>query len=407
MAHVDWTCLLVDLAGLNVAESLSSSVTGESFGMRLHCVQSAAAADMELQSGNVLLQLVFARQISEDLLRVLAAFQRQVGSLPDFQAIICDDPSPLLMAGVFEFGIDKFVATSYWPREVPIMARQALGLLADSLSSEARILAVSAAIRRGDFGAVKKAAELISESAPYDFRLAQTKGKAAEVVGDYGQAVEGYAAAAGANKMYRPAMTAVGEALLVVGRAPEALDVFRSLEATNPNDAERKAMMVSAYLELRDFNAAMSYLEEATSLLARHPRVVQAQIHTLIYSDRIGEAMPLLDQLSDVGAFFAAKLNEAGIRLSQNGQGRNALALYNKAHKIVCPELRYIISLNAALACRRLKDWQLALKYCIRCESEFGELFPRLAVVKQSVVEAIKESQASQSNDQDTLFKAS
>ena len=68
-------------------------------------------------------------------------------------------------------------------------------------------------------------------------------------------------------------------------------------------------------------------------------------------------------------------------------KGKSALALYQKAHKIVRAELKYKISLNAALACRRLKEWDMALKYVARCEREFGATFPKLAKIRQAIAE--------------------
>jgi nucleotidyltransferase/DNA polymerase involved in DNA repair len=93
-----------------------------------------------------------------------------------------------------------------------------------------------------------------------------------------------------------------------------------------------------------------------------------------------------MDQMSGVGPFFAAKLNDLGIKLSQAGKGKSALALYQKAHRVVREDLRYKITLNAALACRRLQDFDMALKYVARCAKEYGSMFPKLVKIKETLM---------------------
>jgi len=93
-----------------------------------------------------------------------------------------------------------------------------------------------------------------------------------------------------------------------------------------------------------------------------------------------------MDQMSNVGPFFAAKLNDMGIKLSQAGKGKSALALYQKAHKVVRADLKYKISLNAALACRRLGEYDMGLKYVARCAKEYGSMYPKLAKIKETML---------------------
>ena len=89
--------------------------------------------------------------------------------------------------------------------------------------------------------------------------------------------------------------------------------------------------------------------------------------------------------MENVGPFFASKLNEIGVKLSQAGKGPSALALYQKAHKVVKPELRYKISLNAALACRRSEDFDKALTFVKRCREEYGQNFEKLEKIEKNL----------------------
>jgi hypothetical protein len=79
-----------------------------------------------------------------------------------------------------------------------------------------------------------------------------------------------------------------------------------------------------------------------------------------------------------------------GIKLSQANKGKSALALYQKAHTIVKKELRYKVSLNAALACYRLEDFATALKYLDRCEREYGGILDKAAKIRNACKASMK-----------------
>ncbi len=224
--------------------------------------------------------------------------------------------------------------------------------------------------------------------AEYDYRIAYAKGKAAEATGDYNSAAAAYDQSRQMNKMFRPSSASLGESLLITGKVDDALEVFKTLEKTNPYDVERKANIAAAYIEKGDFASAQRYVEAAAKMAPGNSRVLEAQAQVLLCTGKVADAFKLMDNMSDVGPFFAAKLNELGIQLSQTGKGKSALALYQKAHKIVRPELRYKISMNAALACRRLREWDMALKYVARCEREYGSALPKLDKIKEAVIAA-------------------
>ena len=391
---MDLTCLLVDLSGLGLAEAWQEQVSGTDYGLALSCASSLDEAQVMLKSGSVLVQVLFANDNSADLQTLLKSFQANVGCIADFQAIVCEDPSPVFMAGVFEFGIEQFILLSAWPSELAVVTRRAAELMHDTTSAEYKTLSLSRSIRSADQGAIKQATDALGDLAEYDYRIAFTKGKAQEATGDYVGAADAYASARSMNKMFRPSATKLGENLLVTGRFNEALEVFKTLEKTNPYDAERKASLATVYIEKGDMEMAQRYLDAAAKLAPKNTKLLEAQAQLLLSTGKIAEAFVLLDQLSDVGPYFASKLNELGIKLSQAGKGKSALALYQKAHKIVRPELRYKITLNATLACRRLKAWDMAMKYALRCEKEFGGRFEKLDKIKESIITLQKQEAA-------------
>jgi tetratricopeptide (TPR) repeat protein len=389
---MDWNCLLVDLTGSDLAETWQEKTSALDLPVKVSFAGNVDEAQILLNNGGILNLVIFSDQNSGDVQLLLKSFQSNVGCIADFQAIVCSDPSAAYMAGVFEFGVEQFFALETWAEEMAAMIRKTTATLADPSSAESRTVALSRSIRSADQAAIQRAAKDINDLAEYDYRAAYAKGKACEATGDYDGAANSYKQSSSMNKMFRPGKSSLGETLLVTGRIDEALELFRNLEKTNPYDVERKANIAAAYIEKGDFESANRYVEIAEKIAPNNSRVLEAKAQVLLCTGKVGEAFKLMDGMSEVGPFFAAKLNELGIQLSQSGKGKSALALYQKAHKIVRPELKYKISMNAALACRRLQAWDMALKYLARCEKEFGSSFPKLQKIKESIMQVKAQS---------------
>lgn len=385
---MEFSCLLVDLNGESLADTWQEATAAAEFACPVRFAAGKDEALQQLATSDVLVMAIFAKQNSPEVSDLLTAFQKHVGCIAEFQAIVCDDPEPKFIASVFEFGIEQFVAFGTWAEELAGVTRHALQLMSDPGSAEAKTVNLCRSIRSADQGAIQKAEAAIGDLAEYDYRAAFAKGKAYEATGEYSKAADVFANAAGMNSMFRPSSTCLGETLLVTGRVDEALAVFQKLEKTNPYNVERKANMAAAYVEKGEFEKAQMYVEAAAKLAPNSSKVLEARAQVLLCTGKIGDAFKLLDGMSDVGPFFAAKLNELGIQLSQAGKGKSALALYQKAHRIVRPELRYKISMNAALACRRLQAWDMALKFLARCEKEYGSTFPKLQKIRESIAAA-------------------
>ncbi len=380
-----WTCLIIDLSGQELAANWQEKVAGHDFAMNLAFAANKEQGLEQLNAGHVMGLVIMTKENSGDLQTLLRSFQANVGCLSDFQAIICDEPSPLLMAGVFEFGIEQFFAVESWVKDTAALTEQIVATLENKESPEAKAVALTKSIRSADQGAIKSAAGALGDLAQYDYRVAFAKGKAAEATGDYQSAVDAYQSARTMNKMFRPSATSLGESLLVTGKIDEALEVFKTMEKTNPYDVERKANIAVVYVEKGQYDEAEKYVAAAEKLAPTSSRVLEAKAQVLLCRGKFQEALSLMDSMSDVGPFFAAKMNELGIQLSQQGKGKTALLLYQKAHKIVRPELKYKISLNAALACRRLGAWDMALKFVARCQKEYGGPFSKLEKIKESI----------------------
>lgn len=382
---MEMTCLIIDLnagdaeAKWNASPASKKALLEAKFAVNLQ--QAQALIKSELVSPMVIL----AADFSPEMKALLSEYQTAFGPMSDFQVIVNSDPSPQFMVSVFEFGVEQFVASETWVEDVSAVCRDVHTKMNDPESAEYRTMSLVIAIRNADAGQITEAQAGVAELASYDFRAAYANGKASEATGDYSAAIDNYKSATGMNKLFRPVSTRLGEACLITGRVDEAIEIFLKLERSNPRDIDRKASLASSFIEKGDFEMAQKYAAEAEKLDPNSSRVLEVKAQVMLCQGDFSSAFALLDKMSDVGPFFAAKLNDLGIKLSKSGKGKSALALYQKAHKVVRNELKYKITLNAVLACRRLGDFDMALKYVNRCAKEYGSLFPKLAKIKQAI----------------------
>lgn len=388
---MDIKALLVDLTDSDLAETWQDKVVAFEIPYAMGCVKGYEEAIAQISHSTVAPLVIFANESSTALTEILRAYQMALGPMSDFQLIVCGDPAPQFMANVFEFGIEQFCAAENWPAEVIALCRSVQDKLADETSAEFKTLELASAVRSQDSERIQAAKSAMGDLASYDFRAAYATGRASEATGNYNDAIEAYRSAGGMNKMFRPTSTSLGEACLITGRVDEAIAIFQKLDKSNPRDIDRKANLASAFVEKGDLATAEKYAAEAEALQPGSSRVAEIKAQVLLCQGKVNDAFQLMDQMNGVGPFFAAKLNDLGIKLSQAGKGKSALALYQKAHKVVREDLKYKISLNAALACRRLQDFDMALKYVARCAKEYGSMFPKLAKIKDTLM---KEKQA-------------
>ncbi|MCX6126182.1 MAG: tetratricopeptide repeat protein [Proteobacteria bacterium] len=378
--------LLVDLKQSGLADTYEKQLSTAEVPFELLCASDVLIALGYITSETIAPLIIFSDDMSTGVSDLLRAYQTAFGPMNEFQAVVCSDPSPLYMAALFEFGVEQFIAAETWDVEVPALCRTIHEKLGNAESAECKTMLLAAAVRSGNTEQISEAKESMGDLASYDFRAAFAQGKASEASGNYDEALDSYRSAGGMNKMFRPTNTSLGEACLITGRVDEAIAIFEKLDRSNPNDVDRKSSLASAFVEKGDFESAHKYAAQAEALSPGSSRVAEIKAQVLLGQGKLGDAIGLLDQMSNVGPFFAAKLNDLGIKLSQAGKGKSALALYQKAHKVVRDDLKYKISLNAALASRRLQEFDLALKYVARCAKEYGSLFPKLAKIRETLL---------------------
>lgn len=381
---MDQVCLLVDIDETGLVDTWQDALKGIDLPL---AISYAGIDDVKpmMETGTVVAMVIFASDLRNELFTILDLYKQHVGVIASFQAIVCDDPHPLYMTQVFEYGIENFFTVKNWSSRIVGFCEEIKALLSDKESSESQIIHLSQSTITGDHSAVEESKQNLSQMADYDFLAAYSTGAALQAVGRFDEAVDVLKKSQTLNKLFRPSISKMGENLMILGKTDEAIKIFNDLEKLNKRNVERKAFLAAAHLEKGDITSAKKYLLEAEAFNPNHPLIAETKVQLLLKQGKIKAAFAQLDGLSDVGPFFAAKLNEMGIRLSQQGKGKSALALYQKAHRIVKAELKYKISLNAALACYRMKELQLALKYLNRCEREFGEETPKVKKIRAAI----------------------
>ena len=387
---MDWTCLIIDLADDGFADTWQEKVEGHDYPINLSFATPDQAQPM-METGSVVMMFIYCPDSgkSREVCRLLQLYKTKIGPLAHFQGIICSEPSPTFLTEVFEYGIENMIAEDVWPEAISQQCQEAYEILQDEDSSENKTLTLFRNILDGDQGGIAAAEAALGDAHEFDPLAAFAKGSALQAIGKFDEAIEAFGNSRRMNKNFRQAASKMGENLLVLGRTDEAINVLNKLEKMNPRDVDRKASLATAWVDKGDMEKAKKYLSEANKLDPGNPRINEAKAHIYLASGKVGAAFKMMDQLEEVGPFFAAKLNEMGIRLSQAGKGKSALALYQKAHKIVKKELRYKISLNAALATYRLKDYQLAIKYLARTEKEYGRPLAKVEKIRKACKAAI------------------
>jgi tetratricopeptide (TPR) repeat protein len=392
---MDRVCLLVDIDLSGLDQTWTEQAEGHAFPLKLSYVTMDEVRPM-FETGAVGSMVIFAEKSHPDVMTCLELFKKFVGPLAEFQAIVASDPDPEYMSEVFEYGIEKYFLPENWAPETQALCEHVVTRLSDRDGIESKAIKLNHSIIYGDQSQINQSQDALGDAHSWDYVAAYVKANALQAVGKFNEAAEAFRSSQNMNKMFRQASNGLGESLLVLGKVDEAIEILERLERQNPRHVERKAQLATAYMEKGDKAKAEALLAEAETISPEHPRLLEARAEILLVEGKVGEAFKMMDDLHDVGPFFAAKLNEMGIKLSQQGKGKSAMALYKKAHKIVRHELQYKISLNAALACYRMGEYQIALQYLARTEKEFGGRYEKVDKIRAAIKKVLNKAATKQ-----------
>jgi len=380
----DLKCLIVNPGQGFELDAFAAKVR-ESSSLALESAKDFTEASGLLAEGNVAGMVIFADSYDQNLGTLLQTYQLKIGCFPDFQMIVCQEPEPTFMMGVFEYGIELFCAPETLEQDLIDFTANISNTLSDAGSTASKCFHLNHAVKNANQSDINELEQGLSDEASYDALAAYSRGKALEAVGKFEEAVKTFESAGELNNLFRPAQSGKGEALLLKGDVDQAIEVFEKMEVSNSEHGDRKLMLANAWVEKGDLDKANKYMEEAKELSTQPTKLLESKILILLASKKAGEAIKLMDQLAEVGPHLASKLNALGVSYSKAGKVKVALMVYKKTHKIVRKELKYKVSLNAALACHRGGDFETALKYLGRCEKEYGGSFAKLEKIKAAV----------------------
>lgn len=386
-------CLFVDIDQKGLSQDWQAPIAAKVFPMKIRTAVGAEAALKIIKTESLQALVLFGSgEHHIDMEETLAAFHKKNGIFPDFQMIICDDPKPTFMAQMFEFGVDKFANLQDWIDEVTIFLTQTNQVLNDEEAPYQKCVKLNRVVQDAVQSKIASLEKSLTIESTYSIQAAHSRAKALEAGGNYEEALAALENTSKLNSIYIPTKSSIGDNLFLNGQTDQAIQVFEDLEKRNKYSYDRKLQLANAYSERGELVVANRYIEEAIALNPKSKRTLEAKVYWLLASQKISEALGLMDQLEDVGPKLVSKINSLAVTMSQQGKGKSALLLYNKAHKIIKKSLKYKVSLNAALACHRIKEYDEALKYLDRSEKEYGGRYPKLIKIRAIVTDAMEKA---------------
>jgi tetratricopeptide (TPR) repeat protein len=390
---MNWTCLIINFGSSRTAHDWRTALRGFEFPMQVEYYTRPESACERMENGGVAAMVVFADENTAALESVLNAFQRQVGCLPDNQAIVSEEPSPLTLAHLFEYGVENIFSVSEWPASVAAFVRRIYQEVTDPSSTERKIVDLTSSLRRHS-AEIAKAVSQLQELAQYDFRAAYTQGRAMIASESPNKAVQALKRANQMNHMFKPSTRSFGELLIEFGKFNEAVAVFERLSLQNPDSVFHKASLAVAFLGMGDTARAKLHAERAIRLDPTNTTACEAMAQVHLAEGNVEAAMKVLSGSKNVSDRMVAALNKTGIEFSKKGTIEEALDFFRRAHGLCNPKDAYKITINAAIAALGGNQPELALDYIRRCEREYGGVFPKLDKLRKIAELSLKKPKA-------------
>ena len=159
------------------------------------------------------------------------------------------------------------------------------------------------------------------------------------------------------------------------------------------NSLEKRIYFVYIYAELFKFEIAKEKLNELRGLVTRSVEL-ELQLYLLFSEEKIETALDLIEKVPQIGPVLFTKINSVGIKLSNEKKGDIALTIYKKIHNHVVKELKYKVSLNAAITAYKMTKFELAIKYANLCDKELGEKNDKAEKIRQVSLKYLKQQRA-------------
>jgi tetratricopeptide (TPR) repeat protein len=374
--------MIVNFGASRTAHDWRSALRGYEFPMAIEYYTRVESACERMENGGVAALVVFADENTSALEAVLNSFQKNVGCLPDNQAVVSEDPSPLTLAQLFEYGVEHIFPVSEWPQMTAAFIRRIVHELRDPSSLESKLIRLTAALRGASSEAVD-AMNQLEDLSRYDFRAAYTHGRAMMAAESPNNAAETLKRANQMNHLFKPSTRTFGELLLEFGKYDEAISVFELLNRQNPESVLHKASLALAFLGKGDAESARKHAELAVKIDPNNSAAAEALAQVQLSMGQVEEALSTLAKSRNVSDRIMAALNRTGIEFSKQQSVEDALEFFRRAHGLCHPKDAYKITINAAIAALGGNMPELAMDYIKRCEREYGGTFPKLDKLRE------------------------
>ena len=389
--------LLFDIDHGSLEYTFSEESKYATFPLNILICTNLAKAIKILEDYDVISLVIFCNSYSKVCETIIEAFQTKIASIPHFQVIVCNELEPFDLANFHEWGIETFINYENWTLELSEILRKNLDLYLKEGSIEFIHVKANKAIQTANHVEMIRAEKLFAKTAHYNYISAYTRGIILASLGLYSQAIRAFEQANRLNEYFRPSIINLCLYLTVKGNYNEALQILRDSEKKNKKNIYSLLLLVICYCEKKAFDLVELTLKKMELIDQMSNYYIEATIYLLLCQKKLKLAFQMINQLEAMGPLLAIKFNNIGVQLSQSGRSKSALILYKKIHLIVNQNMKYKISLNAALACKRTGQYPLALSYLDRCQKEYGKTFPKLEKIR-SMLSKTSENQTNKSN---------
>ncbi len=369
---MDNTYLIVNMDNLDIQEKVKKVEDKLNNIFNLEVVSyKEAPSTMELGKvvGMAIISSIWRPEI-EDL---LMEFKTKVGFLPDYQVIACENPSPLYLSIINEFGVNKIFPRQTFLGKLTNLLKDLSRHLSNKDSIEYQLIQLTNHIQSNRVREIRSSLEALRPVTKYHQKAAVACGSAHTAIGNLEIAQELFNQAIKLSWYFRPARVFLAEGSLLQKDYRNALKLFLSLYKTNPYSVNTNISIAFVYLDEEDIESAEKYIQRANTLSPNSQRIMEANIRILLKKGETAESLQLIQKLKSMSNYLYNELSSLGMNLMEEKKNQEALDLFQSIHAMSQSYHKYKVSYNASKAAYNLEDYKKALKYIYRSRQELTD----------------------------------
>ncbi len=392
-----WICEVINLAAYDFRNDFYKGEFHKDDGrtFELHFSKDHEDYVAQLASGRAIGVAIVADEFSGTVEEAVRIYTKYYGPYINQLAIICDEPSPQYIADLWDLGIENIFAKKSWEVELRGLCAKSALEIQHCPELYSKIREINLRIGKGESLENFIIDEEAAITAKFDFRTSFTLGRYYEATGKHEESAEFYARTRDLNVGFRPAQYNLIGAYKKIGNYSAMENVSHSLWQTNPENTLNAYRLGQAYLVNNKMDKALNILHDLNTKDQKMANMFNVEI--LIKSASPEKVVEYLDSINEISDECASLLNEQGIKCAKEGKAKVALALYERAHRLVRSQTKYKVSYNAALACYRMRAFKYAIQFLNRCEFEYGSPFPKLKSLREKLEAVMANSSGAKS----------